>query len=66
MTSRRLGYLSLLTLTLGVYATMILWTLPRIAAEAGGLAAFDMRPAGYALDVAGTAARRWRPCPFRP
>jgi hypothetical protein len=35
-----------------VYATMLIWTLPTITAEAGGLAPFDMRPLGYSLDEA--------------
>ena len=35
-----------------VYAAMLLWTLPQIAADAGGLAPFDMRPFGYSLDEA--------------
>ena len=35
-----------------VYATMLLWTLPAISAEAGGLAPFDMRPLGYSFDEA--------------
>ncbi len=34
--------------TLGVYCIMVLWSLPRVAAEAGGLPPFDMRPFGYA------------------
>src|SRR5262245_15798623 len=28
---------------------MLMWTLPTITAEAGGLAPFDMRPAGYSF-----------------
>jgi hypothetical protein len=35
-----------------VYATMLIWTLPTIAAEAGGLAPFDLRPLGYSFDEA--------------
>ncbi|WP_204113420.1 hypothetical protein [Shimia biformata] len=35
-----------------VYLTMILWSLPFIASEAGGLVPFDMRPMGYDLDEA--------------
>lgn len=31
----------------GVYATMLLWTLPSIQEAAGGLMPFDMRPFGY-------------------
>lgn len=32
---------------LGIYATMVVWTLPGIAQSAGGLPAFDLRPFGY-------------------
>ena len=35
-----------------VYAVMLFWSLPKIAAAAGGLAPFDLRPAGYSLDEA--------------
>jgi hypothetical protein len=35
--------------TLAVYLAMILWTLPAIQADAGGLRAFDLRPGGYDL-----------------
>ncbi len=31
----------------GVYAAMLLWTLPAITEAAGGLMPFDMRPYGY-------------------
>ena len=31
----------------GVYAAMLLWTLPAITEAAGGLMPFDMRPFGY-------------------
>jgi hypothetical protein len=43
---------TLLAVTLGVYLVIVLWSLPRIAAEAGGIVPFDMRPAGYSLDDA--------------
>ena len=33
--------------TFAVYAAMAVYTLPRIAAEAGGLLPFDLRPGGY-------------------
>ncbi len=35
-----------------VYAVMVLWSLPLISAEAGGLMPFDMRPMGYDLGEA--------------
>lgn len=44
--SRRV-YLLLTAVTLSVYAVMVLWTLPKIAAAAGGLLPFDLRPWGY-------------------
>lgn len=47
MTMRRIAFLLLLAATLAVYGVMALWSLPRISAVAGGLAPFDMRPAGY-------------------
>jgi len=42
----------LFAVTVVVYGVMVLWSLPRIAAAAGGLAAFDMRPTGYSFDEA--------------
>lgn len=47
-----LAFWLLLAATLAVYLAMIAWTLPRIAAAAGGLAAFDLRPAGYSFEEA--------------
>ena len=38
--------------TMVLYLAMVLWSLPYIASEAGGLAAFDMRPIGYTFDDA--------------
>ncbi len=38
---------SLAVATLVVYAAMVLWSLPYIAGEAGGLLPFDLRPSGY-------------------
>ncbi|MBO6719962.1 MAG: hypothetical protein JJ913_18560 [Rhizobiaceae bacterium] len=38
--------------TLVLYLVMVKWSLPYIASEAGGLAAFDMRPVGYTFDDA--------------
>jgi hypothetical protein len=35
-----------------IYAIMVLWSLPKISAAAGGLAPFDMRPGGYSLEDA--------------
>ncbi len=36
-----------LALTLVVYATMLVWSLPRLRGLAGGLDPFDLRPFGY-------------------
>ncbi len=52
MTAPRLAFWLLFAATLGVYATMLGWTLPAISAAAGGLPAFDMRPGGYSFDEA--------------
>jgi hypothetical protein len=38
--------------TLALYLAMVLWSLPYIASEADGLAAFDMRPIGYGFEEA--------------
>jgi hypothetical protein len=48
----RLLFWSLVAATLALYALMLAWSIPRISAEAGGLAVFDMRPAGYDLEEA--------------
>lgn len=40
--------------TMGIYATMLAWSLPRISTAANGLAPFDMRPTGYSFDEAQT------------
>jgi hypothetical protein len=37
---------------LAIYGVMVMITLPRIAAEAGGLLPFDLRPLGYSVDEA--------------
>lgn len=49
--SRRV-YLLLTAVTLSVYAVMVLWTLPKISAAAGGLLPFDLRPWGYTPEEA--------------
>lgn len=38
--------------TLAVYLLIVGWSLPLIAADAGGMTPFDMRPMGYSLDEA--------------
>jgi hypothetical protein len=47
MTRNQLAFWALFAVTMGVYATMLLWSLPAISAAAGGLVPFDMRPGGY-------------------
>lgn len=39
-------------ITLGVYATMLFWSIPTLSQDAGGLAIFDMRPGGYSFEEA--------------
>ena len=46
------GYWSLVAAALAVYGSMIFWSLPFIAAEAGGLRPFDLRPTGYGFNEA--------------
>lgn len=45
----RILFWGLFSLTLATYATMLGWSLPLVAAAAGGLVPFDMRPGGYSL-----------------
>ncbi|MCB1369192.1 MAG: hypothetical protein KDK00_15600, partial [Rhodobacteraceae bacterium] len=40
-------YWALVAATLLLYGVMVLWSLPQVAAAAGGQVAFDMRPGGY-------------------
>jgi hypothetical protein len=47
MSRARWGFWGLAAATLALYATMVFWSLPRVAAAAGGLTPFDMRPLGY-------------------
>ena len=49
MSKRWALYWVLVAATLGVYLAMVLWTLPKLSAAAGGLAPFDLRPTGYSL-----------------
>jgi len=48
----RQKYWGVFAAALGVYATMIVWTLPGITQSAGGLPPFDLRPMGYSADEA--------------
>ncbi len=47
MTGRARAFWLLFAAMMTIYLIMVLWTLPEIAASAGGLKAFDVRPAGY-------------------
>lgn len=47
MTRARAAYWGLIGLTLAVYGTMLVWSLPQLVAAAGGLVPFDLRPGGY-------------------
>jgi len=50
--TRRWAYWGVFAAALGVYAVMIVWTLPAITQSAGGLPPFDLRPMGYSADDA--------------
>ncbi|WP_456391219.1 hypothetical protein [Profundibacter sp.] len=45
----RLIFWLMFAVMMGVYMTMVLWSGPKLMADAGGLMMFDMRPAGYSL-----------------
>ncbi len=46
---RKFLFWAVVLATGAVYATMVLWSLPKIAAMAGGLPPFDLRPLGYSV-----------------
>ena len=48
----RLIFWLIFAVTMGVYLTMVLWSLPYITAEANGLLPFDLRLMGYGFDDA--------------
>jgi hypothetical protein len=50
--ARRPRFWAVVAATLAVYAAMVLWSIPRIEAAAGGLPVFDLRPGGYGFDEA--------------
>ena len=52
MTRKTMAFWTLLVVTLGVYLTMVLWSLPQLQQMASGLAGFDLRPMGYTPDEA--------------
>jgi hypothetical protein len=47
MSASRRAFWALAAVTLVLYGVILFWSLPHIAAEAGGLKPFDVRPAGY-------------------
>jgi len=48
----RLIFWLIFAVTMGIYLTMVLWSLPYITAEANGLLLFDLRLIGYGFDDA--------------
>ncbi len=52
MSPARQAYWAVFAAALAIHGTMALWTLPRIAQEAGGLLPFDLRPTGYTPEEA--------------
>ncbi|MAS07872.1 MAG: hypothetical protein CL534_24735 [Ahrensia sp.] len=52
MTRKNRLFWFVFAVTLAVYCVMIFWSIPRISAQAGGLAVFDLRPGGYSFDDA--------------
>jgi len=51
MVSNRIFWL-VLAVTLGVYLTMVFWSIPFVSREAGELPVFDLRPGGYTFEEA--------------
>lgn len=51
---KRWGFWALAAVMVAVYLVIVLWSLPIISAEAGGLKPFDLRPTGYSLAEAQT------------
>lgn len=49
---KRFWFWSLLAITMSLYALILVWSLPTVAAAAGGLSPFDVRPLGYSFDEA--------------
>ena len=54
MGARRVAFWALFAVTAAVYLVIVLWSLPKISAAAGGAAPFDMQPFGYSFDEAKT------------
>ena len=49
MTGRQVVFWVVVAATGVVYAVMLLWTLPNVASQAGGMTPFDLRPSGYGV-----------------
>ncbi len=49
MARNQIAFRLLFAVTMAVYATMLLWSLPIVSAAAGGQVPFDMRPGGYSF-----------------
>ncbi len=43
----RIAFWAVIAATLAIYLVMVIWSLPKVADAAGGLAPFDLRPLGY-------------------
>lgn len=54
MTGRDRLFWFIVAVTLAVYCVMIFWSIPKISAQAGGMAVFDLRPGGYSFEEAKT------------
>ena len=52
MSKLKVLFWAIFALTMGIYATMLLWSLPFLMADTGGLPPFDLRPTGYSFDDA--------------
>ena len=52
MTYRIPAFWLLFAVTLAVYLTMVVWSLPTVSEAAGGRTPFDLRPGGYSFDEA--------------
>lgn len=49
---KRLIFTSVLGAMVATYLAMVLWSLPKLTAVAGGLTMFDLRPGGYSFEQA--------------
>jgi hypothetical protein len=43
---------TLVSATVAIYAIMLMWSIPYLVTQSGGLAIFDMRPKGYTFEEA--------------